>query len=103
MDGAMGEPLMDNRQPDQTTGDLNQGTEQPAGDERGPKEEKQWPEGAKAKGRRESTWLMHPMDQDTYPEWDLAVQEEWSKAPVREGTWAPERGVDAWQQEQDKM
>uniref|UniRef100_A0ACB8E5X3 Uncharacterized protein n=1 Tax=Sphaerodactylus townsendi TaxID=933632 RepID=A0ACB8E5X3_9SAUR len=32
---------------------------------------------AKAAGRRESTWLTQPMDQDIYSEWDPATQSEW--------------------------
>uniref|UniRef100_A0ACB8F0Q1 Uncharacterized protein n=1 Tax=Sphaerodactylus townsendi TaxID=933632 RepID=A0ACB8F0Q1_9SAUR len=30
--------------------------------------------GAKAAGRRESTWLTQPIDQDIYSEWDPAAQ-----------------------------
>uniref|UniRef100_A0ACB8GA20 Uncharacterized protein n=1 Tax=Sphaerodactylus townsendi TaxID=933632 RepID=A0ACB8GA20_9SAUR len=56
----------------------------------------------KPKGQHKSTWLMQPMDQDICLEWDLEEQ-EWSRAQVQVGTWAPEQGADVWWQEQDEI
>uniref|UniRef100_A0ACB8FER7 Uncharacterized protein n=1 Tax=Sphaerodactylus townsendi TaxID=933632 RepID=A0ACB8FER7_9SAUR len=59
--------------------------------------------GAKATGQCASTWLMQPIDQNIYSEWDPVAQSEWSRAQVRAGAWAPERGAVAWWRERDEM